>query len=143
MTALTWRVKTSLLRYLAGPATGEVEVSEGAEMSPHGILFPLDDMATEALCFRGTASLIGHGGMLRIVIADPAVHHSSDAGGWTLWVRHGEGRIAIAEIEGFTRDAAGVLQGGPTTLTAAGVDLFGGQYAEGTRLDSPSVRPDS
>ncbi len=139
MSTLTWGVKSSLLHYLTGVARGRIEVFDGALMTDRGVVFPAQEHAPHPLVFRGTVLLTGHGGMMRISLGDPVIHRESD-GRWLLSACGADGeRIPVADIDQFTQDDTGLVQAGVTTLTRAGVVIFGDQYPAGTVLDSPEI----
>lgn len=137
MTALVWGVKASLLGYVRGMPDGRVEVSDGAAADPGGFAFP---SAGGALEFRGAVTLTGHGGMMRVVLADPRLVETD--GGWELTVRDDEapsGRLRFATIDALTPDDGDGRAATGTRLTADGADLFFGPYTEGTPVDDPRV----
>lgn len=129
--SLLWGIKASLLGYVRGMADGSVEAGDGATISEAGIRFP----GAGGLAFRGSVTLTGHGGMLRVRIADPALVER--AGGWVLEIADPDDpsqRMAFATIAAFDgRQATG------TALTQDGADLFFGPYERGTALDDPVV----
>lgn len=130
MSALVWGVKASLLDYVRGRGRGSVELSGGATAFEGAIRFPGD-----ARSFRGTVTLTAHGGMLRIVIADPALVESPS--GWLLEIADPDDpteRLPFATIAAFDGTRAS-----GTALTEAGADLFFGPYSRGTPLDDPVV----
>jgi len=139
MAALTWAVRGSLLRYVTGIARGEVTVSEGAELTDDGIVFPAAGRSDYPFAFAGGVTMSGHAGSLRIVLAEPVLHRE-ESGRWLLSARGAGGRTPIAEIDCFIDDGSGVVWGGTTTLTPDGVAVFGGQYPAGSLLDSPFIR---
>lgn len=132
--ALLWGIKGSLVGYVRGMADGRVEASGGAEPVDGAFRFPRRDGG--ALAFRGRVTLTGHGGMLRVVVADPALVEHGDA--WAIEIADPDGtaeRLPFATVAGFDGERAT-----GTSLTAEGADLFfSGPYVEGTALDDPSV----
>ena len=131
MTSLLWGIKGSLLDYVRGMADGSVEVADGASITAAGIRFPVAD----GLAFGGAVTLTGHGGMLRVTIARPALVETSD--GWVLEIADPDDpsrRMAFATIAAFD----GTLASG-TALTQDGADLFFGPYERGTAIDDPVV----
>lgn len=131
MTTLDWGVKASLLAYVRRMADGSVEATGGATTTDAGIRFE----GVGRLAFRGTVTLTGHGGLLRVTIADPAIVEAD--GGWLLEIAdpdNSSSRLAFATIAAFDgRRASG------TALTQDGADLFFGPYAQGTAIDDPVV----
>ncbi len=139
MSTLVWGVKASLLEYTRGMPDGRVEAADGAAATDAGFTFP---PAGEPLAFRGSVTFTGHGGMMRVVLADPRLVETT--GGWDLTVRDDEepgGRLRFATVGALTPDAAGGRRATGTRLTADGADLFFGPYVEGTPLDDPRVEP--
>ncbi|GAA1720472.1 hypothetical protein GCM10009809_15230 [Isoptericola hypogeus] len=143
MSALVWGVKASLLAYVRGMPDGRVEASGGATETPDGFAFPAHgEERGGVLGFHGSVTLTGHGGMMRVVLADPRLVPA--APGWELTVRDDEdpsGRLRFATVEAFEPDDGGVRRAAGTRLTAEGADLFFGPYTEGTPLDDPRVEP--
>ncbi|SFS14843.1 Htaa protein [Agrococcus baldri] len=155
--ALVWGIKASLLSYVRGMSDGSVEASAGAEAAAGadaagadasggteagdgtaaegGFRFRRRDDASAPYAFRGTVVLSGHSGMMRVVIADPALVESG--GSWALEIADPDDasiRLRFATIEAFDgRRARG------TALTEDGADLFFGPYTAGTPLDDPIV----
>jgi hypothetical protein len=136
MSALAWGIKESLLGYVHGMPDGRVEVSGGATVTPTGFSFPADG---GRLSFRGAVTLTGHGGMMRVVVADPRLVET--AAGWELTIRDDEapsGRMRFATVAALVHDEDGRAASG-TRLTEDGADLFFGPYTAGTPLDDPRV----
>lgn len=131
MTALDWGVKASLLAYVRSMADGRVETVGGATTTGTGFRFE----GADALAFRGVVTLTGHGGMLRVTIADPAIVQVD--GGWVLEITDPDdpsSRLPFATIGAFDGRRAG-----DTALTQHGADLFFGPYERGTAIDDPVV----
>lgn len=132
MSALLWGVKASLLSYVRGMSDGEIEATGGASAAGEGFRFPASDRRAS---FTGSVTLTGHSGMMRVVLADPAIVET-DAG-WILEIADPDDagtRLAFATIARFDGHRA---EG--TTLTADGADLFFGPYRDGTPLDDPVI----
>ncbi len=131
MTALDWGIKASLLGYVRRMADGSVEAGGGAARTGTGFRFE----SADGLAFRGAVTLTGHGGMLRVTIADPAIVQVG--GGWALEITDPDdpsSRFPFATIAAFDgRRASG------TALTQDGADLFFGPYERGTAIDDPVV----
>jgi len=128
---LRWGVKASLIGYVRGMADGVVETAGGAEAVDGAFRFPRD----EGLAFRGSVTLTGHGGMMRVTVADPSIVETP--AGWVLEIADPDdpsARLPFATIAAFDGErAAG------TALTQDGADLFFGPYERGTALDDPVV----
>lgn len=137
--SLDWGIKASLLRYVRGMSDGAVTVSGGASeidsVAGGGFRFPSDDTTDALLAFRGTVTLTGHGGMMRVVLADPALVETGT--GWVLEIDDPDDpsiRLVFATVADFD----GHLASG-TALTEDGADFFFGPYERGTALDNPAV----
>ncbi|WP_206447201.1 HtaA domain-containing protein [Agrococcus sp. KRD186] len=131
MSALRWGIKASLLGYVRGMPDGAVTLAGGAEEVEGGFRFP----AAGDLAFRGTVTLTGHSGMMRVVIADPAIVGGD--GDWALEIADPDeapARLRFATLSGFD----GVRATG-AALTEDGADLFFGPYERGTPLDDATV----
>ncbi len=137
MTALRWAVKRSLIAYVTGMADGELLVRDGAEIDGVDLRFPGTDATSDRLRFRGRAELIGHGGLLHVVLADPELVRGAD--GWMLRLSDGVERLDFARLNLSSPTAGGLRTATDTRLTADGADLFFGPYQDGTPLDDPIV----
>lgn len=134
--ALAWGVKASLIGYVRGMADGAVATTGGAVEVDGGFRFPAAGGA-HPLAFRGTVTLTGHHGMLRVAISDPSLVESST--GWVLEIADPDVpgvRLPFATIAAFDGERAS-----GTALTEAGADLFFGPYRQGTPIDDPDVVP--
>lgn len=138
--SLRWGIKQSLLRYVRGMPDGAVTVSGGASAvedsaTESGFRFPADETTDAVLAFRGTVTLTGHGGMMRVVLADPALVETG--AGWVLEIADPDDpsiRLVFATITDFDGQRAT-----GTALTEDGADLFFGPYERGTVMDDPVV----
>lgn len=133
MSALHWGIKSSLLGYVRGMPDGAVVVAGGAEERDDGFRFP--GAGGSDLAFRGSVTLTGHGGMMRVVIADPAIVEAD--GGWALEIADPDdaaARLRFATCTGFDGECAT-----GAALTEDGADLFFGPYERGTPLDDAAV----
>ena len=132
MSALAWAVKASLLGYVRGMPDGRIEL-DGVTEQGEGFVFPAAD--ADSGRFTGTVTLLGHGGMMRVVLADPWLTPQGD--GAVLSIADPDDptvRLDFARIARFDGAAAT-----GTTLTIDGADLFFGPYTEGTELDDPRI----
>lgn len=143
--ALEWGIKQSLVRYIAGMADGVVVAGEPATGAKGGFRFPTaaPPQADGTLRFAGSVMLTGHGGMLRLVVAEPwLVPAGTPNDAWSLTIadQYEPGaRIAFATIDRLDLGEAAPSAHG-TRLTADGADLFfSGPYTEGTELDDPRI----
>lgn len=145
MLTLEWGIKQSLVRYVAGMADGALAAGGPATAVGGGFQFPAAarPQADGTLRFAGSVTLTAHGGMLRLVVAEPwlvPVGEPSDAWSLTIADQYEPGaRIAFATIDQLILGEAWASAHG-TRLTADGADLFfSGPYTEGTELDDPRI----
>ncbi|MFC7765968.1 HtaA domain-containing protein [Leucobacter soli] len=130
------RLRPRQRRGTAIPADGATEPEPGL------FAFGLAESVPERLSFAGNVHLRGHGGMLDLPIASPALQR--DADGWFLSIADPDEapesgvRIVFARVERLETDPAGhpsaVLLGTGVTLTEDGAMLFFGPYQHGTPL---------
>jgi hypothetical protein len=145
VTQLTWAVKESLLAYIGDLEDGELVGSDGATFTGEHFSFEVVDatsgegsgfdnaMLTGMLCFRGTATLRGHDGMLNVVLTDPCIV-----------LDNGEGEIRVAypgakdgrqlDIAKLTASREGDDIVADAYLTMTGVNVLGPQYLPGTKI---------
>lgn len=138
MSALEWGIKASLLGYVRAMADGEVIVADGAHVLENGSFsFP----EISPLRFGGSVTLIGHGGMMRVVIRDPAIDQVGDEIALSIADPDDETvRLAFATVAALEEGDDGSILVIGTALTADGADLFFGPYVTGTPLDDATVR---
>jgi len=135
MRSLVWAIKGSLLEYVRRMPDGSVALDGVTEVAG-GFSFP----AIDAESFSGSVTLVGHDGMMHVVIADPAVLRTDT--GWLLTIADDTspgGRLPFATIVSLDDRGDGVRTAATTRLTADGADLFFGPYREGTPLDDPRI----
>ncbi|WP_404311552.1 HtaA domain-containing protein [Agrococcus terreus] len=126
-----WGIKASLLAYVRRMPDGAVSFADGA--ADHGERGIRWAPGVAPLAFRGRVTLTGHGGLLRVTIADPSLVEVD--GGWALEVADPDDpalRLRFATIEVFDGERAS-----GTALTEDGADLFFGPYERGTPIDDP------
>ncbi len=131
MSALVWAVKRSLLGYVRGMSDGVVATTGGAQEDPAGFVFP-----GEGVVFSGSVTFTGHGGMMRVVLADPSLTAHGET--WMLEIADPDDaalRLPFAEVASFDGST-----GTGVSLTAAGADLFFGPYEAGTPLEDFTIR---
>lgn len=135
---MTWLIKTSLIAYLEGLPDLVVHL-EGVERGQEGFVFTAaeepsgaDDAALAQ--FAGAVRFTGHGGMLDLTFAAPALIRRGAARAVTIEDPYEPGRLELATVAAFTREA-GRLRGSGLALTEAGSDLFFGPYTAGTPFD--------
>ncbi|UOQ56029.1 HtaA domain-containing protein [Leucobacter allii] len=149
MTSLHWGVKASFLGYLGAMPDGEVTPLAPAELLDGRTLrFP--EIGTGGAAgagsrrFAGGVRFTGHGGVLDLVIAEPALESGDGPDGWIVTIAdpYAPGaRLALATV-GPIDERAGRTVGGGVALTEAGADLFFGPYVAGTPLDDIAVVDD-
>lgn len=130
---LEWGIKASFRDYLQALPDAREE-HEGVEVRDGEYVFP--GRADDALQFTGRVHLSGHGGVLDVILADPAIEATDD--GLVLTADIGGTRQALARL----LDAPGidelVASGGEVAdvaLTIHGAGWLGGVYAPWTRVD--------
>ncbi|KRB81413.1 hypothetical protein ASE00_15670 [Sphingomonas sp. Root710] len=141
---LGWPIKTSFARYVGSLPDGRAALRDPIKASQRtGLVFPLADggnfdggSGTGVLRFSGGIGFTGHFGMLRVDIADPWLRIDGDTG--ILSIAAGaDKRLDLASFRLAWDDAAHRdARGEALALTAAGAELFGSAYGEGTELDS-------
>ena len=136
MSALHWGVKASFLGYIQAMPDGSVTAEQGALLRGATAVFPRTD-AAHPLRFRGALRFVGHGGVLDLRIADPAVEPRGEGG--ILSIR--DPYDPAARLDLATIAALDAVAGTGLALTADGADLFFGPYVEGTPLDDFELRP--
>jgi hypothetical protein len=145
--SLQWGIKTSFNNYVSGPiAQGTIRVADDARVVGGTYWFPqsgasgIDAAGLGTVSYRGSVSYSGHSGALALTIADPSVRIASLSTA-VVSVAGPSGRIDFATVDlgaaSRSTDSSGAItySGAPTTLTAAGAELFAGFYPAGTALD--------
>ncbi|MCC4248382.1 MULTISPECIES: HtaA domain-containing protein [Microbacterium] len=131
MSVLVWAVKRSLVGYVRGMADGAVVTTGGAHEVDEGFAFPGDGRT-----FFGRVTFTGHGGMMRVALADPALVAHGDT--WMLEIADPDDdarRLPFAAVAAFDGTT-----GTGVSLTADGADLFFGPYEAGTPLEDLLVQ---
>lgn len=162
-----WAVKSSFSAYVEhGPGMGTITTSGGATRNPDGTFDFQPGSGTYSpgrgridASFGGRVHFEGHGGALRVTLADPRVSYKGDSGtlradavateppGPNAGVEHKYPNVALAtlDLSGVTPADDGsklTVAGIPATLTEDGVPVFGGIYPAGTALDPISFELD-
>ncbi|MFG3342249.1 HtaA domain-containing protein [Glycomyces sp. NPDC048151] len=141
--AADWGVKESYRQYVVGPiANGEITLTDPATENGDGTYrfpeatgtFTAETCAVDA-AFAGGVNFYGHEGEMDLDIAGLSVKSTDGAlalySGGTLIAN-----VAVAELA--VEDGAITVDGAPATVSADGVDFFGGFYEEGEALDPVS-----
>lgn len=145
ITQLTWAVKESLLSYIGDLEDGVLVGSDGATFTGERFSFEVadaptgegsgfdDTSLTGTLCFRGTATLRGHDGMLNVVLSDPCVVLENGAGEIRVaYPGAKDGRqLDIAKLTA-SREGDDIVADAHLTMT--GVNVLGPQYLPGTKI---------
>lgn len=132
MSTLLWPIKDSLVRYVEGLPDGAIQVDGGASTGPGGFAFPGDGRR-----FLGSVTLLGHHGMMRVVLRNPALVETG--AGWVLEIADPDdpaSHLLFATMASFD----GALGRG-LALSSNGADLFFGPYEKGTPLSDLAVQP--
>lgn len=147
--SLTWGLRRSFRDYITGPiARGSISVSGGAGSSGGAFTFPQSGNAGSdgGAAYRGAVGFRGHGGILDLSFADPAVSvDSSSRGSLTAQVDGRRVTVATLNLGAAARsESAGatVWSNVPATLTAQGSSLFtyngSSFYPAGSAMDPVS-----
>lgn len=146
---LTWGVKQSFRGYveMSGGTTtaggGAARDAEGAfefQALPEGDLaVGADGRLAGATRFAGEVAFEAHGGMLRVVLGDPAVE-ATEAGVVLTCADSTGRRVEVAKLEAATAEADGTLVL-PAKITLDGMMLLGDHYPPGTPLDPVRLTP--
>lgn len=138
-----WGVKESYRQYVTGPiANGEITVIDPATENTDGTYhfpdatgtFTAETCAIDA-AFTGGVNFYGHEGEMDLDVADLSVK-SADG---SLALYSDDTHIAdVAVAELAIADGAITVDGAAATVSADGVDFFGGFYTAGTALDPVS-----
>jgi hypothetical protein len=149
---MTWAVKSTFLQYLARTPGTQVSVGGGVVYTERGeFRFPCSEQIrlgdADVLRFSGDVRFTSHGGLLDVVLAQPAIElsvttPSMTTGALTFADATGAsgpaGRITLAELEWADSGAEQTGRPGCFTLSARltepGTELFDGIYPPGERL---------
>lgn len=139
---LSWGVKASFCRYVAGLSDGACDLSGGVRLLGSG-LYGLPGEATfegATFTWRSQESIrfSGHGGALDVHLLAPSLHVTPSVGSLCVIDPGGDAeRMVIADVEvlRLTPDGATLRP----RLTEAGVAMFGGNYPLATALDDLHV----
>jgi hypothetical protein len=138
-----WGVKESYRQYVTGPiANGEITVAAPATENPDETYHFPDATGTFTaetcaidVAFAGGVNFYGHDGQMDLDVADVSV--KSTTGSLALY--SGATHIAdVAVTELAVANGTITVDGAAATVSADGVDFFGGFYTAGTALDPVS-----
>lgn len=144
--SLSWGLRKSFRDYITGPiAHGSIAVSGGASSSGGAFTFPQSgsQKGDGGADYRGTVRFRGHGGLLDLSFADPAVSIESASSG-SLSAQVGGRRLTVASLDlgaaaKSESGGASVYSDVPATLTSQGATLFdyngSSFYPAGTTMD--------
>ncbi|HZO35770.1 MAG TPA: HtaA domain-containing protein [Solirubrobacteraceae bacterium] len=143
---LSWTIRTSFLRYIAGMPDGRGVLAGGAiETAGRGITFPpagahFDETSGNgAIRFGGEVTFSGHFGMLTMRLADPWIDTADGTGTLFVAARSGDedgfAPFATFAFDFEATEDAYVWRACNVQLLAHGATLFGDVYPEGEPLD--------
>ncbi|ASN53383.1 hypothetical protein GCM10012320_17890 [Sinomonas cellulolyticus] len=139
---LIWGVRASFVTYIRSLSDGSIDLTEGAVMSPEGLirfrfLGTYEGNGGQWLCFGGGARFLGHGGLLEVPLRNLRVHVVGD--GATLYTEQSDGSLfplgAVALPEPSLTEGTLVWDAAPVALDEAGARFFGSHYRPGTGMD--------
>jgi hypothetical protein len=138
---LRWRIKESLLGYLNRLPDGLMLWSDPRRPGE----FPLEERRSGAgaLQFEGSVRLLGHAGMLNVLLESPSLN--LEVGVLQVKTRLTDGPVAIlllGPVEITEQDQAYMIRYPDPRLTNDGAVVFGGNYREGEILDPLEVQLD-
>jgi len=157
---MTWGVKQSFRSYVTGNiARGDITVKDGATLSGGSIQYPASASSITGdskgvVRFGGTVNFTGHSGVLDLTLSDIAMRIDGRSAELTADYssREFEGvdshtpgplrtgndvvfaKVALNSPANFSANSINLA--GKTTLTADGVEVFGGFYEAGAALDN-------
>ncbi|MFC4002970.1 HtaA domain-containing protein [Prauserella oleivorans] len=151
---LTWGLKRSFVAYVARLRDGACGAKDGGSVvdSSYFHFEHADgsgyDPATGkgVLKFRGDVRLVGHAGLLYVMLLDPWLEFTGDGAVLSVvdiehWPDRSH-RLPLATLD-VVEPAVGAggrtWTGMPAYLTSEGQEVFNGQYVVGERLDPVSV----
>ncbi|WP_284752143.1 HtaA domain-containing protein [Arthrobacter sp. efr-133-R2A-120] len=137
-----WGVKASFLSYVKNSG-GKTAIVLPASVTGEAFTFPrrAGEYPPGTVRFSGGVAFSAHGGMMTVILAEPAIETSSD-GLWLTIADTGDitdesRRRRIARL--VPANSHGNIPACSSTLTPllawSGVGLFGDVYAEGTAFD--------
>jgi hypothetical protein len=143
---LEWGVKQSFRGYVEG-AGGTIEAHTGAERADDGTFVftavpgaglrrGADGQLQGTGRFNGEVRFEAHGGMLQVLLADPAVEIGPDGATITVADSHERDRrlaLAVLDLAAATEEGGAVVI--PTKLSRDGWQILGDHYAPMTPLD--------
>ncbi|WP_415853228.1 HtaA domain-containing protein [Sinomonas sp. G460-2] len=133
---LIWPIRRSFVGYVRG-SEGTVALGDGAEETEEGFVF--QGIPRSSLAFVGSVHFQAHGGMLDVLIGDPAFAIDGEVGTLSITTGPGAARNTIARLTGI-RD--GDPASGQLLLTYEGTRLLGDVYEPGSPLDPFRIEHD-
>ncbi|HKU12655.1 MAG TPA: HtaA domain-containing protein [Sinomonas sp.] len=133
---LIWPIRRSFVGYVRG-SEGTVELGGGATEIEEGFVF--QGVPGESLAFAGSVRFQAHGGMLDVMIGDPAFAIEGEAGTLSVATAPDGARTTVARLVGIRDDDPA---GGQLLLTYEGTRLLGDVYAPGSPLDAFRIEHD-
>lgn len=136
---MTWSIKETLLGYV-GRAHGEVTLAGGVVSSQGSFSWPLtagggqEEDGTLALRFGGSVALQAHGGIFQVVFSDLSLRLEENELRLLSGGISNEPFLAGTYRREFVESGVALISDAPQLL-GAGVEAFGGNYAEGTIFD--------
>ncbi|MBU8868489.1 HtaA domain-containing protein [Paenarthrobacter aromaticivorans] len=123
---LHWGIDPHFLAYVGSLPDGMIEAREPAEQRDHDFLFPEVGTQPGRIQFAGAIRFFGHGGLLEVLLQDPAIE--SDKNGSILTVTGPSGRAAMLNLRTTDSERGTLFE---STLRGEAVQWFGGVYLPG------------
>ena len=142
---LSWSIKRSFARYVAGLVDGRIRVSDDVLPTEDDRLFfpalAMPDNGPRTLNFGGMAEFSGHFGMLRVLIAQPLLVLDEDGLSGTILIGEPTARRPLVRCKCTHEKQAGThaIHGGNVTLCDESTPLFGGSYVVGEPFDDFTI----
>lgn len=141
---LTWGLKRSFVAYVSRLRDGGCGAKDGGSVVDGSFFHfePAGPADGSVVRFQGDVRLVGHAGLLFVMLKDPWVEFTSDGAVLSVvdvehWPDTSQ-RMPLATLEPaepVTAEGLRVWSDVPAKLTEQGVELFNEQYAAGQPLD--------
>jgi len=132
---LRWGLKSSFIRYVRASGSHEITGSPAPIVVDDETIFRFESASpSDDSRFRGVLSVVAHGGMLEVWMADPEI----EDGELTVRLRDG-GRVPIARVEPLSSSEPGEVRYSVRLLESA-EPIFNNVYFEGTPLSQLVIR---